>query len=56
VPAADVVDLIKSDHRERLSREDLEHAARNAGFSGVSSSSKKEIKEDLLEHAQQSGE
>ena len=38
------------------SREDLEQAARNAGLSGVSSSSKEEIKEDLLEHAQQSGE
>jgi hemerythrin superfamily protein len=40
----------------QASREDLEQAARNAGLSGVSASSKRELKEDLLEHAQQSGE
>jgi hemerythrin superfamily protein len=44
------------DRPGQASREDLEQAARNAGLSGVSSSSKAEIKEDLLEHAQQSGE
>jgi hypothetical protein len=44
------------DRPGHASREDLEQAARNAGLSGVSSSSKEEIKEDLLEHAQQSGE
>jgi hemerythrin superfamily protein len=44
------------DRPGQASREDLEQAARNAGLSGVSSSSKEEIKEDLLEHAQQSGE
>jgi ribosome modulation factor len=40
----------------QASRDDLERAARNAGLTGVSSSSKEEIKKDLLEHAQQSGE
>jgi hemerythrin superfamily protein len=44
------------DRPGQASREDLEQAARNAGLSGVSSSSKGEIKEDLLEHAQKSGE
>jgi hemerythrin superfamily protein len=44
------------DRPGQATREDLEQAARNAGLSGVSSSSKEEIKEDLLEHAQQSGE
>jgi hemerythrin superfamily protein len=44
------------DRPGQASREDLEQAARNAGLSGVSSSSKEEIKEDLLEHAQQSGQ
>jgi hemerythrin superfamily protein len=44
------------DRPGQASREDLEQAARNAGLSGVSSSSKEEIKEDLREHAQQSGE
>jgi hypothetical protein len=33
-------------------REDLEQQARNAGLSGVSASSKEEIKQDLLDHAQ----
>ena len=37
-------------------REDLEQQTRNAGLSGVSASSRAEIKQDLLEHAQQSGE
>lgn len=44
------------DRPGQATREDLEQAARNAGLSGISSSSKKELKEDLLEHAQQSGE
>jgi hemerythrin superfamily protein len=44
------------DRPGQASREDLLQAARNAGLSGVSSSSKAEIKEDLLEHAQQSGD
>jgi hemerythrin superfamily protein len=44
------------DRPGQASREDLEQAASNAGLSGVSSSSKTEIKEDLLEHAQQSGD
>ena len=44
------------DRPGQASREDLEQAARNAGLSGVSSSSKEEIKENLLELAQQSGE
>ena len=44
------------DRPGQASREDLEQAARNAGLSGFSSSSKQEIQEDLLEHAQQSGE
>jgi hypothetical protein len=37
-------------------RKELEQQARNAGLSGTSSSSKEEIKQDLLEHAQQSSE
>jgi hypothetical protein len=37
-------------------REDLEQQARYAGLSGVSAGSRAEIKQDLLEHAQQSGE
>jgi hypothetical protein len=44
------------DRPGQATREDLEQAARNAGLSDISSSSKKELKEDLLEHAQQSGE
>jgi len=44
------------DRPGQASRDDLEQAARNAGLSGIRSSSKKELKEDLLEHAQQSGE
>jgi len=44
------------DRPGQASREDLEQAARNAGLSGITASSKKELKEDLLEHAQQRGE
>src|SRR6187200_3012375 len=44
------------DRPGQATREDLEQAARNAGLSGISSSSKKELKDDLLEHAQQSRE
>ena len=44
------------DRPGQAARADLEQAARNAGISGVRSSSKEEIKEDLLEHAQQSAE
>lgn len=44
------------DRPGEASREDLEQAARNAGLSGTSASTKEELKEDLLEHAQQSGE
>jgi hemerythrin superfamily protein len=44
------------DRPGQATRDDLEQAARNAGLSGTSSSSKKELKEELLEHAQQSGE
>ena len=44
------------DRPGQATREDLEQAARNAGLSGVSSRSKEEIKKDLLEHAEQSGE
>ena len=44
------------DRPGQASRDDLEQAARNAGLSGTSGSSKKELKEELLEHAQQSGE
>lgn len=44
------------DRPGQATRDELQQAARNAGLSGVSSSSKKELKEDLLEHAQQSGE
>ena len=44
------------DRPGEASRKDLEQAARNAGLSGTSASTKEELKEDLLEHAQQSGE
>jgi len=44
------------DRPGQASRADLEQAARNAGLRGTSASSKEEIKEELLEHAQQSGE
>jgi hemerythrin superfamily protein len=44
------------DRPGQASRDDLEQAARNAGLSAASSSTKEEIKKDLLEHAQQSGE
>ena len=44
------------DRPGQATRKDLEQAARNAGLSGINSSSKKELKDDLLEHAQQSGE
>jgi len=39
-----------------VTRDELQQAARNAGLTGTSSSSKEEIKTELLEHAQQSGE
>jgi hypothetical protein len=42
------------DRPGQATRDDLQQAARNAGLSGTSSSSKEEIKEELLEHAQQS--
>ena len=44
------------DRPGQASRDDLEQAARNAGLTGTSGSSKKKLKEELLEHAQQSGE
>jgi hemerythrin superfamily protein len=44
------------DRPGQASRDDLEQAARNAGLSGMSSSTKEEIKKDLLQHAQQSGD
>lgn len=44
------------DRPGQATREELQQAARNAGLTGTSSSSKKEIKTELLEHAQQSGE
>ena len=44
------------DRPGQASREDLQQAARNAGLSGTSGNSKEELKEELLEHAQQSGE
>ncbi len=40
----------------QATREELQQAARNAGLTGTSNSSKEEIKEELLEHAEQSGE
>jgi hemerythrin superfamily protein len=43
------------DRPGQASRADLDQAARNAGLS-TNASSKKELKEDLLEHAQQSSE
>jgi hypothetical protein len=46
----------RGDRPGQASRDDLERAARNAGLTGVSSSSKEEIKKGLLEHVQQSGE
>ncbi|MFL6046783.1 MAG: hemerythrin domain-containing protein [Propionibacteriaceae bacterium] len=42
------------DRPGQASREELQQAASNAGLSGISSSSKNELKEGLLEHAQQS--
>jgi hypothetical protein len=44
------------DRPGQATREELQQAARNAGLSGTSSSSKEEIKKELLEHAEQSGE
>jgi hemerythrin superfamily protein len=44
------------DRPGQATRADLEQQARNAGLTGLSSSSKEEIKDELLEHAQQSGE
>jgi hypothetical protein len=44
------------DRPGQATREELQQAASNAGLSGTSSSSKKELKKELLEHAQQSGE
>jgi len=44
------------DRPGQANRKELEQQARNAGLSGTSSSSKEEIKQDLLEHAQQSSE
>ena len=40
----------------QATREELRQAARNAGLTGTSNSSKEEIKTELLEHAEQSGE
>jgi hemerythrin superfamily protein len=40
----------------QATRDELQQAVRNAGLTGTSSSSKEEIKTELLEHAQQSGE
>jgi hemerythrin superfamily protein len=40
----------------QATREELLQAARNAGLTGTSNSSKEEIKTELLEHAEQSGE
>jgi hemerythrin superfamily protein len=44
------------DRPGQATREELQQAARNAGLTGTSSSSKEESKTELLEHAQQSGE
>jgi hypothetical protein len=44
------------DRPGQAKREDLEQQAINAGLRGTSASSKEEIKQDLLEHAQQSGD
>jgi hemerythrin superfamily protein len=44
------------DRPGQANRKELEQQARNAGLSGTSSSSKEEIKQDLLEHAEQSSE
>lgn len=44
------------DRPGQATRDELQQAARNAGLTGTSSSSKEEIKTELLEHAQQSGE
>ena len=44
------------DRPGQATRDELQQAARNAGLAGTSSSSKEEIKTELLEHAQQSGE
>jgi hemerythrin superfamily protein len=44
------------DRPGQATREELQQAASNAGLSGTSNSSKKELTKELLEHAQQSGE
>ena len=44
------------DRPGQATRDDLRQQASNAGLAGVSNSSKDEIKEDLLAHAQESGE
>ena len=44
------------DRPGQATRDELQQAARNAGLTGTSSSSKEEINTELLEHAQQSGE
>ena len=44
------------DRPGQATRDDLEQAARNAGLSGTSSKSRKELKEELLEHAQENSE
>jgi Hemerythrin HHE cation binding domain len=44
------------DRPGQATREELQQAARNVGLTGTSSSSKEELKQELLEHAQQSGE
>jgi hypothetical protein len=44
------------DRPGQAKREDLEQQAINAGLRGASAGSKEEIKQDLLEHARQSGD
>jgi hypothetical protein len=44
------------DRPGEATRADLQQQARNVGLSGASSSSKEELKTELLEHAQQSGD
>lgn len=44
------------DRPGQASRDELLQAAANAGLSGTSNSSKEELKQELLEHAEQSGE
>jgi hemerythrin superfamily protein len=44
------------DRPGQATRDDLRQQASNAGLSGISSSSKDEIKADLLAHAEQSGD